>query len=441
MRMLKLYLLVLASCFLPQLAQARLAAPSSVSDGARVFAGVRPAVVALRTSLIDSEQRNSSASGFQVDARGWTITNFHVVADYLFDPARYRLHYETASGGQGEAEVIAVDVLNDLALVAPRKPLPKGDARPLALPTPGATNRLPKGEAIYAVGNPLDLGMTVSVGTYSGVVEGTFEERIHFTGVLNPGMSGGPALDRTGRLVGINVSHSFGRESVSFLVPAIHAVRLYADASRQSALPIAELRPTIARQMQERQAKLAELALAKPWAGESLGKYKVPNFLGDYMDCGAASNESANAPPPVAAKAIACALKTSVMPAPEARSSTLSYRHTLIRPRSPDTLNAFQLAAAASPRFLNGMAIAQNSVMARQVCRNSYTQAGPAQELPVRLAWCAQGYRDFPGLYDFQIAVATLDADQSVLVSRLTLEGFTWENALALTQRLLEEIQ
>ena len=129
------------------------------------------------------------------------------------------------------------------------------------------------------------------------------------------------------------------------------------------------------------------------------------------------------------------------MPAPEARSSTLSYRHTLIRPRSPDTLNAFQLAAAASPRFLNGMAIAQNSVMARQVCHNSYTKAGPAQELPVRLAWCAQGYRDFPGLYDFQIAVATLDDDQSVLVSRLTLEGFTWDNALALTKRLLEEIQ
>jgi len=100
--MFKLYLLVLATWFLPQLAQARLAAPSSLSDGARVFAGVRHAVVALRTSLIDSEQRSSSGSGFQVDARGWTITNFHVVADYLFDPAKYRLHYETTAAGRAK---------------------------------------------------------------------------------------------------------------------------------------------------------------------------------------------------------------------------------------------------------------------------------------------------------------------------------------------------
>ena len=56
--------------------------------------------------------------------------------------------------------------------------------------------RLPKGERLYSMGNPLDLGFTIVEGTYNGPVERSYNERIHFSGAINPGMSGGPDRHR-----------------------------------------------------------------------------------------------------------------------------------------------------------------------------------------------------------------------------------------------------
>ena len=63
----------------------------------------------------------------------------------------------------------------------------RSDIDPRAL-----AGRLPKGERIYAMGNPLDLGFTIVEGTYNGLVDKSYDERIHFSGAINPGMSGGP---------------------------------------------------------------------------------------------------------------------------------------------------------------------------------------------------------------------------------------------------------
>ena len=49
------------------------------------------------------------------------------------------------------------------------------------------------------MGNPLDLGFTIVEGTYNGFVEKSYNPRMHFTGAINPGMSGGPAVTRPAR--------------------------------------------------------------------------------------------------------------------------------------------------------------------------------------------------------------------------------------------------
>jgi hypothetical protein len=131
-------------------------------------------------------------------------------------------------------------------------------------------------------------------------------------------------------------------------------------------------------------------------------------------------------------------LKTSAAPIPNTRSATQSYRNVLVQARSSGSLNAFQLAAIATPAFNNGLGSARSGTMARQRCTNRYTQAGPRNDLPVRLVWCAQAYRDFPGIYDVQVALAAQDATDAILVSRISLEGVTWPTALAYTNRLLE---
>src|SRR6201999_2275505 len=76
---------------------------------------------------------------------------------------------------------------------------------------------LGQGARVYSLGNPHDVGLSIVEGTYNGQLAETLFERIHFTGSLNPGMSGGPAIDRAGRVVGVNVA-SMGNQ-LSFLVP------------------------------------------------------------------------------------------------------------------------------------------------------------------------------------------------------------------------------
>ena len=70
---------------------------------------------------------------------------------------------------------------------------------------------LSQGERIYSMGNPLDVGFAVLEGTYNGLVERSFYPSIFFGGALNSGMSGGPALDEQGRVVGVNVADASRR--------------------------------------------------------------------------------------------------------------------------------------------------------------------------------------------------------------------------------------
>ena len=52
-----------------------------------------------------------------------------------------------------------------------------------------------KGEELFSLGNPHDLGMIVVPGTYNGLKKESFNDRIHFTGSVNSGMSGGPVVN------------------------------------------------------------------------------------------------------------------------------------------------------------------------------------------------------------------------------------------------------
>ena len=62
------------------------------------------------------------------------------------------------------------------------------------------------------------------------LVESSLEQRIHYTGAINGGMSGGPALDMKGRVYGVNVSLVADRQLVGFVVPAMHIPALLARA-------------------------------------------------------------------------------------------------------------------------------------------------------------------------------------------------------------------
>jgi serine protease Do len=170
------------------------------AGGQRVFDDTRTKLLQVRTLLRDQDSQASVGSGFVVTAEGLAITNYHVVSQFALRPSRYRLSYTMADGTSGTVQLLAVDAVHDLALVRlvppegrPAAALPALAFRPAALP-------LARGERIYSMGNPLDVGFAIVEGNYNGLVERSYLPQIFFAGSLNAGMSGGPALDAAGRV-------------------------------------------------------------------------------------------------------------------------------------------------------------------------------------------------------------------------------------------------
>ena len=218
------------------------AASAPVSFSARkVYEQARTQLVQIRTVLKGRGSQTSVGSGFFVSAEGHIVTNFHVVSQAALKPDYHDLVYVTADGREAPLQILQLDVLHDLALlragdavaVAAAAGAVAGAASGVA-PAPGRSfdalafraeaRPLSQGERIYSLGNPLDVGFAVAEGTYNGVVRRGFYPQIFFGGALSAGMSGGPALDQEGRVVGINVARRVDGEQVSFLVRASSAV-------------------------------------------------------------------------------------------------------------------------------------------------------------------------------------------------------------------------
>ena len=188
-------------------------------DASSLFKAIHDRIYQIQTIELNSGSKSSLGSGFQIDTSGLLVTNFHVVASYALEPEKYRIEYVNREGQTGALELRELDVVNDLALVQHHDP----NQHFLEL----ADTPLEQGEAVFSMGNPHDLGMTVVSGTFNGLTAHSYYDRMLFSGSINPGMSGGPALNAAGKVIGVNVATAGNVEQ--------HAVVLIIDGSAPTA--------------------------------------------------------------------------------------------------------------------------------------------------------------------------------------------------------------
>jgi len=136
---------------------------------------------------------DSHGSGFLVSAEGYVITNYHVVDDSKVVTVRW------SDGIETKGEVVRSDKRRDVALIKTGS----RDRQPLGL----RTGAIPTGEEVYAIGTPIDRGFqnTVTRGIVSAnrVMDGFRYLQSDVT--VNGGNSGGPLIDKNGRVVAICV--------------------------------------------------------------------------------------------------------------------------------------------------------------------------------------------------------------------------------------------
>ena len=159
-------------------------------------------------------QQIGLGSGVIASAEGYLLTNNHVIegAD--------EIEVQLADGRQGKATVIGTDPETDLAVL-------KIDLDRLPAIAFGTLASLQVGDPVLAIGNPFNVGQTVTAGIVSALGRNqlglsTFENFIQTDAAINPGNSGGALVDAHGSLIGINTaifSRSGGSLGIGFAIP------------------------------------------------------------------------------------------------------------------------------------------------------------------------------------------------------------------------------
>lgn len=182
--------------------QALASATPPPAFSARVYQAIRPSLVFIETEVSDKdgEVDNGIGSGVVINDQGDILTSLHVVAN----ASDIQLIF--ADGTESSAEVIATQPENDIAVL--RASQPPGLLVPAILGNPRAMHI---GDEAFAVGHPLGLYGSMSAGVISGLDRSfrppdskqRLNGLIQIDAAVNPGNSGGPLLNRDGRVVGI----------------------------------------------------------------------------------------------------------------------------------------------------------------------------------------------------------------------------------------------
>jgi len=152
-------------------------------------------------------------SGVIVSPEGYLLTNHHVVEDAS------EIEVQLSDGRQTRARLVGSDVETDIAVLK----IELGDLPVIAL---GDVRALQVGDAVLAIGNPFNVGQTVTAGIVSALDrkqgDTPFQNFIQTDAAINPGNSGGALVDANGALVGINTaifSRTGGSLGIGFAVP------------------------------------------------------------------------------------------------------------------------------------------------------------------------------------------------------------------------------
>jgi Do/DeqQ family serine protease len=162
------------------------------------------------------QHRSGLGSGVIISTDGYILTNHHVV-----DGAE-QIKVDLNDGRTLDAKVVGLDPPSDLAVL-------KIDATNLPVLALGDSDKVRVGDVVLAIGNPLGIGQTVTMGIISakgrqtGISSGSFEDFLQTDAPINQGNSGGALVSTNSELIGINsqmLSPSGGSIGIGFAIPS-----------------------------------------------------------------------------------------------------------------------------------------------------------------------------------------------------------------------------
>lgn len=388
-------------------------------------------VVQVRTIDLASGDKTSIGSGFSVDGGRYVATNFHVVSLLVHAPETYRLELVDDEGATIDATVAAIDVIHDLALLTPAREV----ARSLRL----RTTTPDQGDRIFSLGNPQDLGMTIIEGNYNGLVKKSRYQKILFSGSLNSGMSGGPAIDSRGRVLGINVSK--GGEQISFLVPAEQLQSVIDKARRDNSGngdSSEYQRPNFVEQIRTAlyndQSTFYSELLEGEWSLEEFGGLMLPKKVSNTLKCWGHTVEDDD----LLYESFHqhCQSNDAIYIDNDFYTGQFEYDFEWLE---TEQLNTFQFYNVIERRFSHKSQHSGSNEedVSEYRCNTNVVSIADSRW---KVSSCFRAYQNYDDLYDALLLMAALDNSNTSAVLKASATGISQNSATALFAKLMGAI-
>lgn len=418
--------IILSLFILSSLLVSCLSAEPAKDEAARLFDQSKKAVFQVRVIDLSNNEKSSTGSGFFIDKNGYAVTNFHVVSSYVNKPNEHKIEIVDSSGEVSALSLISFDIIHDLAILVSAK-------KPEGVLVLGNSN-LQKGEKIFSMGNPYDLGMTIIEGTFNGLMEQSIERKILFSSSLNPGMSGGPAFNHLGEIVGVNVS-TMGND-VSFLVPVEYLKVLIEKASAQTVSASTDKwDQLIENQMIENQKNYIDVYLAHGWKSSEIGDYMIPGQITPYVRCWGQSKDDQDRL--VFKSSTRCSSDEYISINDDFYSAVVDY--WFYWHRSKD-LNSLRLYAHLQ-KDVEGLRDMENAGKEDVEKFNCETNFVRIDGRTFKSSICARQYKRFRNLYDMSLFVVSVDEYHTSLLGGVTLQGVTKDKGMQFLEHWMKEIK
>jgi len=394
----------------------------------QIYQEYHPAIVQIRVLSRGSGEKSALGSGFFFTDSGLIATNYHVVADAVNYPRLYYVECLMSDGQRELLEVLNIDPVHDLAIV-------RSDKTDTTY-VPLGNSQLKKGTKIFSFGNPHDMGMIVIEGLFNGILEYARYEKILFSGSLNPGMSGGPALLDDGTVFGINVSTA--GNDISFFVPVEYLKDLHQELEKNDGKSLGPSWSSVIRKrvVRSQEAFIDKIVSLPSWEKSLIGQVWVPSEISPEFKCWGKSGD--NRKYWVKAEYLMCSTEDSIRLSSTLSTGRISLDYAWYSSRGDDPLrfyNIFEVYTTNKPFwFIN----AQERDVRNFSCEQWFvTIDGHRCKVEV----CTRSYKQLTGLFDVSFHIMSTDMLNSGFVINGSLEGVTETQGKKFLRKFINEIE
>ena len=391
-------------------------------DARALFTRHNSSIYQIQVIDLAANNKSSTGSGFLVDQSGLVATNFHVIASLVDKPDDFKIEVIDSVDRIIHADLVVIDMVNDLAILKIDSP----DFPVLEL----SEAVIQKGDTAYSMGYPYDLGITVVPGTYNGFASHSAKKIVHFTGSLNPGMSGGPAFNAQGEVIGVNVSTAGNQ--LSFLVPVEYLSALLLEAKKQAQ---ENFLVSAAKQLKENSDRLIAELMEGNWETVPLGGAFALDEVTRFLRCWGSSKkiEREDDETPFWAER-SCQTDHNIFVNNQLTTGKIELQFYWIETQHLSSLQFYNYYEKIFRNYRAGNYGSKDD-LGPWVCAEEFVTAAEAENMITKAVFCTRAYKKLEGIFDILFLQGSVtDLDQAHMI-HFTIAGATMESALRFTEK------